>query len=151
MGKLIAVVVLILAIGGVFYFASNSRVPIPSETVFPNAEAPRNTEATSGSAGEVGQYNPPSSVKVFTVAAENFAFSPKTISVKKGDTVKIIFKNTEGLHDFVIDELNARTEILKAGEEETIQFVASKSGTFEFYCSVQSHREMGMVGTFKVE
>ena len=39
---------------------------------------------------------------------------------------------------------------LHIGEEQTITFVADKTGGFEFYCSVGNHRAMGMVGTLIV-
>ncbi len=71
--------------------------------------------------------------------------------VKKGDTVKIIFKNTAGTHDWNLDEFNAHTGTVPATQEKTIQFVASKTGTFEYYCSIGNHRQMGMKGTLVVE
>lgn len=87
----------------------------------------------------------------FIVTGDNFAFAPSTMTVKKGDTVTVTFKNTEGFHDFVIDELSgATTSRIKGGEEETITFVADKAGVFEYYCSVGEHRAMGMVGTLTV-
>ena len=89
--------------------------------------------------------------KTFTVNGNNFAFSPSEIRVKQGDTVKIEFKNTGGFHDWVLDEFNARTKQLPDGQSETITFVADKKGTFEFYCSVGKHREMGMKGNLIVE
>ena len=82
----------------------------------------------------------------FTVDASNFAFAPKTLTVNKGDTVKITLNNTFGMHDLKIDEFNAKTKVLKAGESETITFVVDKSGSFEYYCSIGTHRQMGMVG-----
>lgn len=87
----------------------------------------------------------------FTVTGNNFAFAPSTMTVKKGDTVTVTFKNSDGFHDFVIDELSgAKTSKIKGGEEETITFVADKAGSFEYYCSVGEHRAMGMVGTLIV-
>ncbi|OGN04280.1 MAG: hypothetical protein A2659_03275 [Candidatus Yanofskybacteria bacterium RIFCSPHIGHO2_01_FULL_44_24] len=80
-----------------------------------------------------------------------FSFNPAEIRVKKGDTVRIIFRNEKGTHDWVIDEFNARTKILQVGQTETIQFVANKAGTFEYYCSVGTHRQMGMKGNLVVE
>jgi plastocyanin len=71
--------------------------------------------------------------------------------VKKGAKAKIVFKNIEGFHDFVIDELNVRTTQLKAGAEEVVEFTPTEVGQFEFYCSVGKHREMGMKGTLTVE
>ena len=85
------------------------------------------------------------------VLGKNFGFSETEIRVKKGDTVEIQFTNEAGFHDWVIDEFNAKTKQLKAGESETVTFVADKAGTFEYYCSVGSHRQMGMVGKLIVE
>lgn len=65
----------------------------------------------------------------------------------------------EGRHDWRIDEFGAGTDrllgintaILQAGQQETVQFVADKTGTFEYYCSVGNHRQMGMRGNLIVE
>lgn len=91
------------------------------------------------------------SVKTFTVTGSNFSFNPKTLSVNKGDKVKIIFKNADGTHDLRIDEFNVATPKIKGGEEATVEFTASKAGSFEYYCSVGSHRAMGMWGTLTVK
>jgi plastocyanin len=90
------------------------------------------------------------SVKEFTVTGTTFAFNPKTITVNRGDTVKINFVNSVGMHDWVIDEFNARTPVIQVGQSATVTFVADKSGSFEYYCSVGNHRQMGMVGTLVV-
>lgn len=90
-------------------------------------------------------------VKEFTVHAGNFQFDVNKITVNKGDRVKINFINDEGFHDWVIDEFNARTKQIKAGESESIEFNATQTGTFQYYCSVGSHRQMGMVGQFIVQ
>ncbi len=90
-------------------------------------------------------------VKEFEVSGNNFAFSPTEIIVNQGDTVRINFTNSGGFHDLVIDEFNARTKQLADGAKETIEFVADKTGTFEYYCSVGKHREMGMVGNLIVK
>jgi plastocyanin len=90
-------------------------------------------------------------VKTFTVSGSNFAFSPKEIKVKKGDKVKIMFKNTGGTHNWVLDEFSAKTAEIEDGESAEVTFTADKSGTFEFYCSVGSHRAMGMKGNLIVE
>lgn len=91
-------------------------------------------------------------VRDFTIEGTPFAFAPKTMEVKVGEMVRITFVNKEGFHDLVIDEFaGARTKQLKAGESETITFVADKAGTFEYYCSVGTHRAQGMVGTLTVK
>jgi plastocyanin len=90
--------------------------------------------------------------KSFTVETANFSFSLKEIKVKKGDTVKIKLVNKEGFHDMRIDEFGIATPKLNGeGQTADIEFVAGKTGTFEYYCSVGQHRAMGMVGKLIVE
>lgn len=91
-------------------------------------------------------------VKVFTITGSSFKFDPAEIKVKKGDTVRVLFKSEGGMpHDFVIDEYEVATNELGDGEEEEIEFVADQAGSFEYYCSVGNHRAMGMVGKLVVE
>ena len=84
--------------------------------------------------------------KIFTVTGDNYAYDVKEIKVKKGDVVKVTFKNSEGFHDFIIDELAVNSGKIEAGKETTITFVADKVGSFEYYCSVGQHRANGMWG-----
>lgn len=86
-----------------------------------------------------------------TVEGSNYKFSPTTIEAKKGDTVKLTFKSAGGIHDLTLDEFGVQTSQLGEGEEEEVEFVADKTGTFEYYCSVGNHRKMGMVGKLVVE
>ncbi len=86
----------------------------------------------------------------FTITGSDFSFSPVEMSVNEGDRVKIVFNNAKGFHDLKIDEFNVGTKQLKEGESETIEFVADKAGTYEYYCSVGNHRAMGMKGIFTV-
>lgn len=94
---------------------------------------------------------PPATAKSFTVTGDNFKFDLAEMRVKKGDTVRVTFKNAEGFHDWKLDEFGAATQKLQAAQEETIEFVADKAGTFEYYCSVGKHRTMGMKGNLIVE
>ena len=90
-------------------------------------------------------------VKEFTVSGKNFSFTPSMITVKKGDKVKITFQNSAGFHDFVIDQYGVATKQTNAPTTEVIEFTADKTGSFEYYCSVGTHRAMGMKGTLVVE
>ena len=93
----------------------------------------------------------------FVVSASHLRFfldgvETPDLKVKQGDRVRVVFNNEEGFHDFVIDEFSgARTKQMAAGNTETIEFVADKKGTFEYYCSVGQHRDNGMYGKFIVE
>ena len=96
-------------------------------------------------------------VVVFEFNADGFNFVKNgeygpTITVNLGDTVRIEFANDDAMpHDWVLDEFDARTEILQTGEFEAIEFVADQVGEFEYYCSVGQHRANGMVGTLIVQ
>jgi len=52
-------------------------------------------------------------------------FSLSEIRVKKGDTVKITVTNTNGTHDFVLDEFGIQKET-PLNEPVVIEFVADK-------------------------
>lgn len=92
----------------------------------------------------------------FVVTGENFAFfmdgvEAPELRVKQGDLVRIEFTSTDGFHDWVVDEFDAATEKVQTGGSTSVEFVASETGTFEYYCSVGSHRANGMVGNLIVE
>lgn len=74
------------------------------------------------------------------------------LKVKHGETIKVDLINGDPLeHDFVIDELGAHTDHVYAeGERISTTFVASKDGSFYYYCSVPGHRKAGMEGTIEV-
>ena len=76
-------------------------------------------------------------------------FSVKEITVKKGDLVRIKVTNTKGSHDFKIDEFNVYSET-PLDQQVTIEFVADKTGSFEYYCTKPGHRQNGQFGTIKV-
>ncbi|MES2315837.1 MAG: cupredoxin domain-containing protein [Patescibacteria group bacterium] len=90
-------------------------------------------------------------VKEFTVTGQNFSFTPNTLTVNKGDLVKINFQNAGGFHDFRLDDFKVATSQIKTGETGSVSFIADKTGTFEYYCSVGQHRAMGMKGTLTVK
>ncbi len=125
----------------------------PSVSASPSVSVSPSVSPTATASGTATKTPTPvaSAVKTFTVTASNFSFTPNQMTVNKGDTVKIIFKNANGQHDWKLDEFNALTNIISAGQEQTIQFVATKTGTFEYYCSVGTHRQMGMKGTLTVK
>ncbi|TSC69534.1 MAG: blue (type 1) copper domain-containing protein [Parcubacteria group bacterium Gr01-1014_70] len=174
----ILVVIAILAIGGVFYYkgAKNQKealeapLPPPSEDMV--LPPPREATIEIGAEDEIltvpGDSSPAGSsengsingtpyvvdghpLREFAITGQNYAFSVKEMRVKKGDFVHVNFTSNDGMHDWRISEYNKGTEIVTAGKSSSVEFVADKVGTFEFYCGVGSHRAMGMVGKFMVE
>lgn len=142
----IGVGVLIVIVIAIIGFKSMSQPPSATTETTTTATTPPTTDnpSASDSTTAAGQ------VKEFTVTGSNFKFAPATMAVNKGDKVRIIFNNTGGMHDLVIDEFNAKTKTIQSGATDTIEFTADKAGTFDYYCSVGNHRAMGMVGKITV-
>ena len=95
-------------------------------------------------------------VKVFQVEGKNFRFmidgvETPDIVVNEGDTVRIEFTSVGGFHDWVVGAFSASTSRVNSGESTSVEFVADKKGTFEYYCSVGSHRSQGMMGSLIVQ
>lgn len=131
MNKLVGIVLLLLVVGGVSYklMQSKTQESISSESVEVN-------ETTNS---------------VITIEGSPFKYVPNEVRVKKGVPTTMLFKNIEGMHDFVVDDLGIKTKTLKVGTEESVTFTAEKAGSYKFYCSVGNHKAMGMVGTIIVE
>lgn len=158
------VVVLILVVVAVVYFvtqkpqevaeviANNSKeasLTVPTEPV---AYVTDEVELIEEGVESDEQTEPANNeVKIFNVTGKNFSFSQNEIRVNKGDTVKIVFTSTDDFHDWTVDEFDAATEQVTTGNTSEVEFVASEVGIFEYYCSVGSHRALGMVGNLIVE
>ncbi|MES2134929.1 MAG: cupredoxin domain-containing protein [Patescibacteria group bacterium] len=151
---IILIVVIVLAFGGWYYFSQNPPASIedvaePVVTEETPTLPPGGME-TGEIKAEVMSEAPTARVKEFTITGSNFSFAPVAISARAGDRVKITFVNSGGMHDFKIDEFNVATSKIGGGESAVVEFVADKVGSFEYYCSVGSHRSMGMWGTLVV-
>lgn len=142
MNKTVGILLVLLVLGGITYMLMQPKPPtdVSSENVVVTEETPIVPTDASMVAKE----------GVITVEGSPFQFAPNTITVKKGVSTTLLFKNIEGMHDFVVDELNIKTKVLKSGEEESVTFTADAVGSYEFYCSVTNHRAMGMKGTLVV-
>lgn len=152
---IIILVVLAVLIGGIFLFNGSSEIV--------------DTDQTSGGAQDAGQTPPPytgddqesdqddtgttpgsSEIKEFTIKESNFKLNPSTITVNKGDTVKITVINDGGTHNLFIRDYNERTDIISSGSR-ILEFVADKTGTFDMWCEVGTHRSLGMEGQLIVK
>jgi len=107
------------------------------------------TEASEEDEGVTDVVLGGSIAQTINMEATNYAFSPKTITAKAGDRIKVVFSKNSGFHTLVIDEIDLKTTI-KQGENLTFT-VPSKPGSYAFYCDVGNHRAMGMEGTLIVK
>lgn len=129
----VAVVAVVVVLGIIYFSRGDNQTKTPASS---NTPVPSTNEM---------------SVKSFDISGKPFEYSIKEIRVKKGDKVKINLTSTLGMHDWVVDEFNAKTKVVKVGESDSIEFTVDKTGTFEYYCSVPTHRQQGMIGKLIVE
>jgi uncharacterized cupredoxin-like copper-binding protein len=109
------------------------------------------------------------SVTEIIVDATDFAYAPASITVPAGEPVSLTLKNMGKVeHDFVIDKINV-TDIqasdsgpaehhhmntpeydlhffVRAGDTANLKFTAMEPGTYEIFCSIEGHKEAGMIG-----
>jgi uncharacterized cupredoxin-like copper-binding protein len=112
-------------------------------------------------------------VTKITVEASDFAYDPVSISVPAGQPVTVLLKNMGRVeHDFVVSNIDVTNVeasesgpaqhhqmdqheydlhfFAKAGETATLQFTAVEPGTYEIFCSIEGHKEAGMIGELVV-
>ncbi len=138
--KIIGVVVSLIALLGVVGFVVVSKMKTPAAvTQTPEIRSVGTTEGKK-------------KVVEVTVTAKDFSFDLKEIRVKAGDIVTVTLKNVGKMpHDWTVEGQNIQTRQINNGETDVIQFVAPQAGSYETFCSVGTHRQMGMVGVLLVE
>src|SRR6185369_3931786 len=106
----------------------NTQTTTPENTTTP-------TPNSNGVDLNVGVNTSVGTTKEFTVTGQNYTFTPNMINVKKGDKVRITFKNLNGHHNLMIDEFNVATKTIDGGTQDVVEFTADKTGSFQYYCS----------------
>ncbi len=84
-----------------------------------------------------------------TMTSGNFFFDPATITASPGQSVSVTFTGNEGVHTFVIDELELKKTISVG---TVVTFTApSTPGSYAYYCDIGAHRKLGMEGVLVVK
>ncbi len=146
----VIIIAVIIIIGGIYFYYTSTPTTEPTNTTSYGTDNDKNYQPLSTTNGNTDNQPSQGVLREFTVTGTPFSFSPNTLTVNKGDMVKITFKNANGFHNLTIDGYGISTPNIQAGEQSVIQFTANKSGSFQYYCSVDSHRDKGMVGTLVV-
>ena len=126
--------IMLLLVLGVFLFSACSREN-PEELVGQGTPVQQKVIADSKKVEEKAASAQSGEVKEFKMTAKQFAFTPGTIEVNKGDRVRLIVTSTDVPHGISIPEYGINKR-LDPGKPATIEFTADKEGTFTAYCSV---------------
>ncbi len=102
--------------------------------------------------------------------SDTMRFSPRSLQVRRGDTVRFVVKNEgKAMHEMVLgtmDELKQHAELMRKhpgmehdepymahvapGKRETIVWQFTKAGDFYYGCLIPGHFEAGMMGKIVV-
>ena len=82
------------------------------------------------------QEGPPPAAPVHEIqmTAKKYKFDPSTITVKKGERVRLIITALDHDHGIKIEAYGIN-QLLKKGDPATVEFTADKAGVFPFRCS----------------
>lgn len=161
MGIVIGVIVVLLVVVALFILAGRgsdsnttntnlANIQNTTTNLSDNSSVNTTTNATANSNDDASGSSTPKTVTI-DLSAEDFAYSKSEIRVSKGDTVKINLTSLSGTHNFTIDELNVRSSNVTEGNSAEVEFPVTEDGSFTYYCSVDSHRDLGLRGTLIVE
>ncbi|MBI2303135.1 MAG: cupredoxin domain-containing protein [Chloroflexi bacterium] len=95
-----------------------------------------------------GAKTTPGGIREIAVTEKLATFSPATITVAKGEKVRLKLTSADLGHTFTVDELGIDINV-PAGQTVTQEITAQKEGTFTLYC--RPHRSQGMTGSFVVK
>jgi len=134
-GLFITTIFLVIALLGRTGGSSTKTPTSPTPTPTPTSASTTSSEA-----------------KEIQVVGTEYSYQPSSITLSEGDKVILTFRNAGRLpHNLMIEALGLSTKTIGQGQSDTIEFVATSSGTFEFYCSVSNHRSLGMEGSLEVK
>ncbi len=114
-----------------------------SSTSQPPQSPPASNQPTSSPANP--PISPSTTPRVIKLEAFSWGFNPSTITVKKGETIKLDITATSGTHSLTIQGYNVNSDTVSPGHDASVTFIADKVGTFEFFCSTycgEGHKDM---------
>jgi plastocyanin len=107
-----------------------------------NAATPPATTGGGGAGGSVD------------LTATDFKFDPSDPSVKSGNVTFNLKNDGQVTHSLEIEDVNGEDKELEGdvspGSNGTLT-VDLKPGTYEFYCPIDNHKQMGMTGEITVK
>jgi uncharacterized cupredoxin-like copper-binding protein len=101
--------------------------------------------STSGGGGGGG--------KTIAVSAKEFSFAPGTIQIDRPGTYTFQLANDGSFgHGLEVEgqDVEEELESVAPGSSDTLTVTFTKTGSYEFYCPVDGHKDEGMEGTLTV-
>jgi len=128
MNKIILwIVIIIIIIGGLYFFLFSKPSPVVAPNISNNPEVVIPKTNTPNPVSTVNT----ETKKSYSVSIVNFAFSPNSLNINKGDTV--IWTNNDGApHKIAGDNINS--SVMSKGQ--TFSQTFNIAGSINYYCSI---------------
>lgn len=125
----------------------------------PPAPTPDPTpDPTLASTSEEASEAPPDAISIDMGVFGPPRFGPDQVTARAGEVVfflENVGDQCEGYHDFVVGPALyqglARSSTIKGGESVIFTIEDLPAGTYAFWCEVEQHASLGMVGTLTVD
>jgi plastocyanin len=88
-----------------------------------------------------------------TLILKDFTITPANVTLPKtGKYTIVLYNEGSQLHNLVIEGngLNAKGKGIGFGEKASFPVDFKKAGSYEMYCPIDSHKDLGMTGTITV-
>jgi plastocyanin len=84
------------------------------------------------------------------VQATEMAYEPDAVAVEAGDVEIVLHNEGSTLHDLRIDDEDAALLVEATPGDTATGTTELDPGSYQFYCSIEGHREAGMEGVLEV-
>ena len=71
------------------------------------------------------------------VAVSHAGFAPRTVEVRKGETLHLHLESRDGEHCFALEAFRVEKRVV-AGRTTAVDITPDRTGTFPFYCCLES-------------
>ena len=134
------------------YISSNNTYSTVQTTLTTTQQTTTISNSTTTQSSTLSSTTTAQKVDRFTVIEKEYSYSPSVLTVDSGDQVIIATVDSgSASHDLIIQGINdASTPVISPGQNDTFSFTAPAPGNYIFFCSVDGHRQLGMVGTLVV-
>jgi uncharacterized cupredoxin-like copper-binding protein len=118
------------------------------------SDSSSSTAATTGASGATGAQGAAGGASTVNVSETDFKLNPDNPTVQAGNVTVNATNDGQVTHSIEVEGPNGDQELksdLAAGQSGTLTVDLTKPGKYEFYCPIDNHKQMGMVGEITVK
>jgi plastocyanin len=139
------VIVVVLIVGGIFWFMSQNASPSAPQQSAMQMPASQGQQTTSQATAPVtAPVVVPASAQAVSIAIKNFAFNPSQITVKAG--TKVTWTNNDSAtHTVTSDNGTFNSGDVNPGGSYSFTF--TNPGTYQYHCSIHPNMTASVIVT----